>query len=478
MAVTQRIRPVQKPVAGAAVHSTVTAEKETSQKEAGGSQADLASTLLAFEGGVRALVSEAELFARWCNDTRRFLGYLQAFLLRSKFRDSNPKLIAGTSLPGVDRDSPFVRWLEKIVGRMRDEVGMDEVHHFTLPAYCDEGDEEASSYPFVELFWTPLKEDGSTVGGFLGARETPWLQNEQLLTERFYQVYVHSWQSIKGRGRLARKRPFARKWLTLAVVAALLLALLPVSITALAPVEVVPRDPLMVAAPINGVVKDILVDQGSPVASGDALITFEDVEWRNELQVANENESVARARYQRESQRAISDARAKREIAVARAELELATTEKRYAEELLDKTRISASGYGLAVYTDKRDWIGKPVSAGETILQIADPQKVQFSIDLPVRESLVLNDGARVKVFLDSDPLNPLEAKLTEASYQALRDKRDILSHRLAGEMSDPQQVLPRIGVQGTAQIYGDKAPLIYVLLRKPIASLRQFTGW
>ena len=139
---------------------------------------------------------------------------------------------------------------------------------------------------------------------------------------------------------------------------------------------------------------------------------------------------------------------------------------------------IRDRGEGLAVYTDKRDWIGKPVSAGESILQIADPNKVRFSIDLPVRESLVLQDGARIKVFLDSDPLRPIEATLVEASYQAVRDKRDILSYRLSGELLDRDGKLPRIGVQGTAQVYGDKAPLIYVLFRKPLASLRQLTGW
>lgn len=461
MAVTQRIHAVKE-----------------STEDSAGKQNDLASMLLAFESSVRQLNNEPELFAHWCNDTRRFLGYRQAFLFHSKFRDTNPSLVAATSLPAVDRDAPFVRWLEKVVGRMRTDVGLEDQHYFNLSEYSDDNDEEASQYPFAELLWTPIKEDGSTVGGFLGARETPWQLNEQQLTDRFCQLYVHSWQSIKGRGKLARKRLFTKKKAAVLAVLLLLLALLPVSITALAPVEVVPRDPLIVAAPINGVVKDILVDQGALVAAGDVLIAFEDVEWRNELQVANENESVARARFQRESQRAISDSRAKREIAVARAELELATTEKRYAEDLLEKTRIAAAGDGLAVYTDKRDWIGKPVSAGETILQIADPQKVQFSIDLSVRDSLVLNDGARVKVFLDSDPLQPLEATLIEASYQAVRDKRDILSYRLTGGLNDSDQELPRIGVQGTAQVYGGKAPLIYVLLRKPIASVRQFTGW
>ena len=452
--------------------STVNESAEATTKS------QMASTLLAFEAGVRALNAEIDLFAHWCNETRRFVGYRQAFLFRSSVRDTKPRLIYASSLPAVDKDAPFVRWLEKVVGGMNDDVGLDKQNHFALPAYCDDTDEETRNYPFTEFLWTPLIEEDSTVGGFLTVRETPWIQNEQLFVQRFCQLYVHSWQSIKGRGRIARKQRFSRKkmW-TLAALAGLL-AIFPVSITALAPAEVAPLDPLVVAAPFNGVVKEILVEQGASVSLGDNLIEFEDVEWRNSYDIADETESVARARYQRESQRAIADPRAKREIAVARAELELATTEKAYAEELLKKTKLAANGSGLAIYTDKRDWIGKPVSAGESILQIANPERVRFSIDLPVRESLVLQDGARIKVFLDSDPLNPMEAVLVEASYQPVRDKRDILSYRLSGELRDEDGELPRIGVQGTAQIYGGKAPLIYVLLRKPLASLRQFTGW
>ena len=441
-------------------------------------QNQMSNTLLAFEAGVRALDTELDLFAHWCNETRRFLNYRQAFLFRSSTQGSKPRLVFATSLPAIDSDSPFVRWLEKVVDNMRDDVGLEAQRHFTLPAYCDYDDEETQNYPFVEFLWTPLIEKDATVGGFLTVREAPWLQNEQLLGKRLCELYVHSWQSIKGRGQIARKQRFTRKRLWVAAALVALLAVFPVSITALAPAEVAPLDPLVVAAPFNGVVKRIVVDQGAPVVPGDVLIEFEDVEWRSGYDIADESESVARARFQRESQRAIADPSAKREIAVAKAELELASTEKAYARELLDKTRLVADGEGLAVYTDKRDWIGKPVSAGESILQIADPQKVRFSIDLPVRESLVLRDGARIKVFLDSDPLRPVEATLVEASYQAVRDKRDILSYRLSGELTNSEGKLPRIGVQGTAQIYGDKAPLIYVLLRKPLASLRQFTGW
>ena len=109
---------------------------------------------------------------------------------------------------------------------------------------------------------------------------------------------------------------------------------------------------------------------------------------------------------------------------------------------------------------------------------MADPQSIELSIDLPVKDSIVLSEGARIKVFLDSDPMNPLEATLTEASYRAAPDKRDILAYTLKADFNDTDNRLPRIGVQGTAQVFSEKASLGYVIFRRPISAFRQYTGW
>jgi len=194
--------------------------------------------------------------------------------------------------------------------------------------------------------------------------------------------------------------------------------------------------------------------------------------------LADQRAAIAQARYERASQGAIADHRVKREIEVNKAEYELARAESQYADELLGQARLTAPVPGIAIFSDKSDWEGKPVSAGEAIVAMADPEKVEMEINLPVKDSIVLAEGARIKIFLDSDPLNPLEATMTKASYRAQPDKRDILSYSLTAELSDSDAELPRIGVQGTAQVFSEKAPLAYVLLRRPITTLRQYTGW
>jgi len=121
-------------------------------------QGESANTLLAFEADLRSLANEAELFAHWCNETRRFIHYRQAFLLHSAVHGAKPRLICATSLPAVDRDAPFVRWLEKTVCRMAEDGGLHRQRGFKLSAYCDGSDEETQNYPFSEFLWTPLIE--------------------------------------------------------------------------------------------------------------------------------------------------------------------------------------------------------------------------------------------------------------------------------------------------------------------------------
>jgi multidrug efflux pump subunit AcrA (membrane-fusion protein) len=226
------------------------------------------------------------------------------------------------------------------------------------------------------------------------------------------------------------------------------------------------------------VVKQITVAQGAVVEKGTPLLQLDDVEQRNELQIAREQVAVADARYQRASRSAIQSEEGRKELAVALAELQLARAEAAFAEEQLRQTGVIAQRDGIAVYTDKRDWEGRPVRAGEAILQIADPEQIEFSIDLPVSDSIVLRDGARIKVYLDSDPLRAIDAEIIATSYQPRLDKRQILSFRLRAQLPvSHDEPLPRIGTQGNARIFGDTAPLIYVLLRRPLTALRQTLG-
>src|SRR5690606_25020116 len=96
----------------------------------------------------------------------------------------------------------------------------------------------------------------------------------------------------------------------------LLLLLIPVRQTALAPGEVVALDALAVAAPLDGVVKTVHVRPNQPVKAGDVLFSLDDTTLRSRLEVALRSVAVADAEYLSATQQAFDSAQSRSELAL------------------------------------------------------------------------------------------------------------------------------------------------------------------
>lgn len=168
---------------------------------------------------------------------------------------------------------------------------------------------------------------------------------------------------------------------------------------------------------------------------------------------------------------------AKRDLAVAQTEESVAMAERDYARAMLDKSVIRARQSGVALFGDPRDWIGRPVAVGEAIMRVADPNRVEFQIKVPVADAVNLQEGARVKVFLDAAPLEPIEAHILRAAYKAEADAAGVAAFTVTARFADPNARPERLGLRGTARVYGEPVSLFYYLLRRPITAVRQWTG-
>ncbi len=390
-----------------------------------------------------------------------------------------PKVIAISDVTAVDGAAPFVQWIERLIARLAEDGGLSEARMISLSAFCRKDDSDAQSYPFQSVFWTPLKSrSGEVFGGILHSREEPWRENERAPMLRFAGTFQHAWLALAQTKRV-RFSFGKRRWLVpLISGAAVALCVVSVPMTALAPVEVVAKNPLIIAAPFDGVVDEILVEPNSPVQKDQAIVRFVDTVFRNKFQAAGKAVEVAGAKHRRDQQAAMQDANARHDMAIARAELALALSERDYAREVLSKASVAAPAAGIAIFANKDNWKGRPVSTGEQILQIADPGSIELRIDLPVRDAIVLKEGAEVNVYLDAFPLDTLKARVTHASYQAEPIDGQKLAYRVRAEITGGVNGLPvRIGSRGTAQIYGEPVPLIFYVLRRPISVIRQSIG-
>ncbi len=252
------------------------------------------------------------------------------------------------------------------------------------------------------------------------------------------------------------------------------IALFPVQMTALAPVEVVAARPFVISAPFSGVISTIDVLPNAKVRKGQLLMRFDDVKFRNEQSLALQKAQVAAARVERSTTASFTKAEEGHEIGINQAEAQLASADVAYAREMMSKTQIVAPRDGIVIYTDRKDWEGRAINVGEPIMQVADPANVALRIDLPTRAQMTLHPGSRVKLWLDSQPFWAIDARLESASYQARQTPEGVLAFALTAR---PVNGNPRIGSRGTAEVRGNWAPFAYTLLKRPIASFRQYFG-
>jgi multidrug resistance efflux pump len=143
---------------------------------------------------------------------------------------------------------------------------------------------------------------------------------------------------------------------------------------------------------------------------------------------------------------------------------------------MLKRVDVRAPRDGIIVFSDPNDWLGKPVAVGERVMTIADPDQTGLYLWVPVGDAVNLKPGAEVRVFLNTDPTRPLAAVIEEASYEAQVNESGILAFKAKARFVKPK-VAPRIGLKGTAKIYGDQVTLGYYLMRRPLAAVRQTLG-
>jgi hypothetical protein len=429
------------------------------------------STLLQLEKRVRA-ASLQELSFIVVNETQRVVDYRQAALWQS---EPTPKIVAASGVAIVDSEAPYIVWLNRLCSHLRSrnpsqicEFESDQVEGF--------GAEWREWFPRY-LIWIPSP---SLSGALILARDAPLSESERQLSELLVDAYAHAWLAqIKRRPlRTAGITLLRGKRLTaVALLALVALGFVPVRQSVLAPAEVIPLDPVVVRAPLDGVVDKVLVKPNEHVVEGQVLFALDPRRLRNQLTVALRAEEAAETEFRQARQFAVTDQKVRATLPVLQGKLEQQAAEVAYLKAQLERTSVRATRSGLAVFDDANDWPGKPVVIGERVMLVADPEKIQLEARLPVADAVALDIGSPVRLFLNVDPTSPREAVLTFVSYQPQKDVDGILSYRIKASFAEGES-RPRIGLKGTAKLYGDDVSLAAAMLRRPISAARQWLGF
>ncbi len=443
------------------------------------------AALLGLEQQLRKASDLAQLSYTLVNQTHRCVPYTQALLLTGEALQ-HPQVVAVSDLPTVDYTSPYINWAERLSKAV---IAQGKAEQTQLVRPSDLPEALAAEWRELELpgylLWQPLwveARDNEVVGALLLLRDTEWSEAERGIAQHLAGSAGHALfalrrhQLFKGFRAGMRRR---KLWLAAALALPLLLAL-PVRLSTLAPVEVVAKEPHVIAAPLDGVVKQVLAIPNQRVKSGELLARLEDTELASSEAVARQALSVAQAELKTVQQSGFMDPKQKARLAELEAQVRLKEAEWQYAGERLARSSIKADRPGVAVLDDPDEWKGRPVRVGERIMLVADPQRVEFEVMLPVKDSIALALGAEVQVFLDNDPLHAWSALLSQAGYEPQTTPDQQFAYRLIAQLDAAEMagVPPRIGLRGTAKVYGERVSLFFYLFRRPITSLRQWLGW
>lgn len=408
------------------------------------------------------------------NETAQLLPYDQAALFSG--RGKRMKLERQSHVSEVDRTAPAVRWLQHLAGCLAsDHTEAKQLQiHDVAESLRNDWPHFASTYGL----WLPLlvNAQGGVERALLLMRAQSWKSSEIALLKHLALTYGHVLGKREGRKRF--RIDTLRNWWWLGGVAMVvtIAALIPVRLSVLAPAEVTPRDPWIISAPSDGVVKRIEVGVNETVLEGQLLGYLDDHAQRAELHVSQSALALAEAQLHRARQSGFADKRHRSTTAELEAEVRLRETELARAQMRLQRMQLHAGASGLVVIDRPQEWQGRPVRVGERIGLVVQPERVELTLWLGVHDAIEILPGARVDLFMDSDPTKKIDAEVVNIGHEPQRGFVGQMAYRVQARL--PDSATPRLGLRGVAKIYGEEVSLLFYLFRRPLIMARQWLGW
>tara|TARA_B000000475_G_scaffold5845_1_gene5283 strand:+ start:2640 stop:3974 length:1335 start_codon:yes stop_codon:yes gene_type:complete len=432
--------------------------------------------LIGLEKKSREARTQDELNFVVVNETRQIFDFVNSYLLLKTPTDKY-HVKAVSDLATVDRTAPLVTFVENIINDQTSS-NLKEIQNLEVDKISRSLKIKKPKNIPDNILLIPIFSPQRGLQGFLiTTRNEKFNDNEVELARHLSLTYGHAYNTFLTDFSIKDflKKNFTGKRSWIIILSIIFILIIPIKITSTAPVEVVPKNPRLITAPFDGVVKNIIVNNNDKINSGDLLIQIEDTDLKNSFNLAKQSLQVAEKELLRSRQFSFSNNEEKARLAELMAQVDLKKAEVESTSERLKNSKIYADKDGIAIVDQKNNWQGRPVSVGEKIITIANPEKVEFLIWLPVKDSLIIKENTDVKVFLDINPIKPLKGKLKRASYQSSLSPEEVLSYQISASFEGEE--IPRIGLRGTAKIYGSRVTLFYYLFRKPITFVRQLIG-
>jgi multidrug resistance efflux pump len=251
---------------------------------------------------------------------------------------------------------------------------------------------------------------------------------------------------------------------------------LPVNLTVLAPAELVPFNPSVIRAPLDGVIDSVSVAPNQKVSKNDILFKFDRISIKNRLQISQRELDTVKAEYRQKAQLALMDRDSKSSLVLLQSQINEKTTEIAFLLQLDERSAVLSPQEGIVLFDDPVEWIGRPVVTGERVMMVANEKAIEIEGWLSPADAIELDDGAHVRLYLNAAPLKSLTGSLRYIAHEATARPDGRYAYRIRATLLDNGEQ-SRVGLRGTIRLEGEEVTLAYWVFRRPFAAVRAWLG-
>lgn len=414
------------------------------------------------------------------NESKHILSYERAFLW--DLTGKEPKIEGISGLVAIDQDTELVTAWAEIVKQHPNKNAPCALDEKTVPN-CESEWKSVRGNDQTRYYWLPIYSPNALLMGLVVSFPAQGF-NQQTVDEE-----IDIFMNFLMPGYAAGLEKFEKKKIStgkkknrliaLGVISALFLFgnFYQVPLRIVSSCEVVSREPIIIAAPLEGVIKEINVLPGDEVAKGDLLVEYEKSAFIQDLQLAKKEVELREAEIGRAKTLGYDDEEKLSELRVLLAKNDQAQAKLDFAKYQFELLTIESPARGIVSLDNPEEWKGRPVSIGEKILSINQQDDTKVLIWLAEGDNVNLDKDSLVKIVLNANPNSTFEASLDYiSSISKINDENIVSFEAEASWVEQPENV--KIGQKGVAIMYGEKVSLLYYLFRKPYLFFRRTFGY
>lgn len=425
-----------------------------------------------------------QLYFRILNRSISLCGYKRAVLFR--IDGKHAKFLAVSGKSSVDSYSEVVEKWESLASSLDDKEDPQLLNSDVFPARQKQNWEFIRKHTNgLSAYWLPIKPWGKIKYALWFER---WEQDKW--GERDLQLLTLAGVSAKSAFERLEPETFCSRmknrffsWHRFLIAAIVFLAVLlswRIPLRVVAPCEIIPEDPFIVTAPLSGVVSEVLVESGDKVKKGSPLFDYDPRMVNEELKIAQQQVKILETTMMTTELKALNSKKAKAELSILGYRLEQENIRLKMAKYRASMLNVRAESIGSVIVDNPDEWRGRPVEVGQKVLMVVDPENINLRIWLPEADNVNFGNSTEVKVLLNAFPDDSLHACLKYVAQSVSVSPEGVPSVMGEGAFDGLANIGEgklRIGLKGSAVLYGEKVSVAYWLLRKPWASLRRIMG-